>query len=1551
MSYELDNALPISHRVTSLVGIFIGLFCFITQTALPVAGQASSSFTMTVKTTDNKSLVVIPDPFSNATATEQSKCTVTNFKPRQPAPIIGGLDPNKVTSNPVTAATCNVFDQTYGWEWPLAFTFSSLKDLGTWTIVCDGYSFDMTSCQAANVQPCGLFCNPYTLTKWQNTFTWIVTVQNNPPQVKLAPTTFHGSKSDVTLSINITDPDGGPAARVPNAWRFAGPNGRTVTPTMLNNNTEAQATFDHPLDVGSWSIHIDVIDGQGEQTTQTVDFTVTDNKPVVTVSANGMPGNLWTMWATDQLPFTVLATDADGDDTSLTCVAQGPNGKNTLPKGAVLPAIAAQKPPVTGMFTFSPGKPDIGTWKFSCDAVTDLATVTSTFTVDVQPKQPQAKLLSGAFPPAIPEGSDITLVADNHDAYGDPFKTIQWDLIQGPGANPPGQTDAVGSGATFTMAKPAPGTWRFRLTVTDDVAQSDKKDDIFVLVDSKPHISINDPGIVNVLQAFTLDGSASSDPDYDSPHWVVQPYVVTLKSEAPTYQWRLISWPADADPNLIYQGTVDDVFNLNGSAKTLMFPAVTLFPDDWLFELDVTDSQGNQDSGVVAVVVAGLNLPPIAIINPPARIYTVTGVQDPLKFLDGFTDVTFDASMSFDPDALLKNLGRGIQSYAWQVLDQPNGCNLKPPWDNGALSTASVAMGFQQMNGVPNACLGTYHVMVAATDQDMPKAHTGFNTALAVVVNCKDVICIDHPTQQDPEFVPLAQKTDVLIYYHLSSLFNQQPIYNPQSPFGLNGARIQLFISKDENNATIPVFSNTYDIDPAPNQVSGGERVLNWAGYDTQNRHPASGKYNVALQLLDGAGNNSSKVTEQHAILIQTLDVSLNSVDRYIDGTLLPKSPIQVTWDVSGAKYVKPGFDQLRLVVFDQTGTEVGHKDEPSNSLNPLAWDGSTDKGQLPPGEYFLQLEAIKNDGTVLGASTELPFTVYQIGFHLASGAKPPAMVALFVNNDDDDLNGISDLNDMRKDDDLVELAIDVLPSTLDGTLTLSNGGGFLVWPKNDKSGVQIAMPATYAANAIPKSVTLEGTSASLTYLTAEFVTTQGNVKLNPAKLPIDTIELAIMLDTNGDFRASPGDIESLYVQLGLWDFAFRVNADANGAANTLYDEQDDPNNFVGRDSHRFYYWLNDPAANTDNGKIEEIPLANLQWYTRKPDKVTDEDHPANAGITLTETLPGSGVFVSKALMLVSDQVDTNEPTDTGLPAHPGKSGPGVANHRTRRVDGIDDLMVAAYQSQLPGASPHLLLTPTFSRTNDMLSNRRTLSVHIFNFSDTNKGVAKTPQPTIDVMMKEFSRRFAPLGIRINIIGNDVIDLPMGSPINLNMVAGFMSVLDGAVPCGTRVTASGDQLALIGLIRAVDPASKVNENVYYIAVVPNLAANRGESFPDGYEKPGVMEKNFTFLSGAAMQMDYVPAHEAAHMLVNETMTNAEANAMAPGWTPGGHFGGASAALQQRFNVMEPGGTSAPPGPRADNETRRFWNDPEPMPYPHIIQQIKRARLSRFLSTP
>jgi len=1530
------RARRIGCRVGSLFSTRTTLMVVILLVSLHSVAQDSESFTMTVKTPNTQGWENKEDPVNSAPAPFLWACTVTGRVPRVPAPISGGPDPNQVTTNPIAISACPSRGQNGDWFMTLTSNFLSLKDLGTVTVTCKGSWFDV------NNTPQGFWCgwdsnNLAGLTQ-ANTLTLSITVKNDPPKVTLSPTSFHGSKSPTTLAIKISDPDD-MSQRVPNAWRFAGPNGRTVTPTMLNNNTEAQATFDHPLDVGSWSTHIDVIDGQGEQTTQTVDFTVTDNKPVVTVSANGMPGNLWTMWATDQLPFTVLATDADGDDTSLTCVAQGPNGKNTLPKGAVLPAIAAQKPPVTGMFTFSPGKPDIGTWKFSCDAVTDLATVTSTFTVDVQPKQPQAKLLSGAFPPAIPEGSDITLVADNHDAYGDPFKTIQWDLIQGPGANPPGQTDAVGSGATFTMAKPAPGTWRFRFTVTDDVAQSDKKDDIFVLVDSKPHISINDPGIVNVLQAFTLDGSASSDPDYDSPHWVVQPYVVTLKSEAPTYQWRLISWPAGADPNLIYQGTVDDVFNLNGTAKTLMFPAVTLFPDDWLFELDITDSQGNQDSGVVAVVVAGLNLPPIAIINPPARIYTVTGVQDPLKFLEGFTDVAFDASMSFDPDALLKNLGRGIQSYAWQVLDQPNGCNLKPPWDNGALSTASVAMGFQQMNGVPNACLGTYHVMVAATDQDMPQAHTGFNTALAVVVNCKDVICIDHPTQQDPEFVPLAQKTDVLIYYHLSSLFNQQPIYTPQSPFGLNGARVQLFISKDGNNGPIPVFSNTYDVDPAPNQVSGGERVLNWSGYDAQNQHPASGKYNVALQLVDGAGNNSSQTTEQHAILIQTLDASLNSVDRYVDGTKMPRS-IQVVWSVSGAKYVKPGFDQLRLVVFDQTGTEVGHKDEPPNSLNPLDWDGTTDKGLLPPAEYFLQLEAIKNDGTVLGASTELPFTVYQLGFHLTGGGTPKTAL-LFVNDDDDDMNGVADLNEPTHpgEDDLVEVFVDFLPKSLGGTLTLSSDGGFRVWPAADKIAAQIAMPATFDAAAIPKSVFLEGTSASLSNLRAGFVTAQGAVPLHTATLPFDVVEFVAAYDTNGNFMPDPGDGYSLFLSPGRWDYAFRLLSDANGLAKTLYNEQDDRNNFIGRDTQRFFVRINDPAANLDPNAAEEIPSAQFSWYTVQKDGKTDVDHPANSTMVLSETGLNTGIFASPSLLLVTDQPDADQETNTGLPAHPGKAGPGDTNHRTRRISTIDDVAVFHYQSLLPSAPGHDLKVPLFPR--GAMDFRRTVTLHLFNFKDSANAIPETSQATIDNMLQALRERFAVMGIRPKVIydaKNDIFDVSkLGFTADLTQVKPSDRVYQLTV-------LSADQYHLITAVRNVDPLNNANENTIDVILVRGMSQAKdgsnvlAEAFPDSTLDPKApWAKNIVFVGEQGTPN--TAAHEIVHMLI-DTTTLEQNLGKAPGWAGGGHYGGP----QPEFNLMnqyDSVGTGD-----AVTDRKRLWNDKD-----HILMQIDIARASRFVTNP
>ncbi|MCH7814895.1 MAG: hypothetical protein IID40_12845, partial [Planctomycetes bacterium] len=126
------------------------------------------------------------------------------------------------------------------------------------------------------------------------------------------------------------------------------------------------------------------------------------------------------------------------------------------------------------------------------------------------------------------------------------------------------------------------------------------------------------------------------------------------------------------------------------------------------------------------------------------------------------------------------------------------------------------------------------------------------------------------------------------------------------------------------------------------------------------------------------------------------------------------------------------------------------------------------------------------------------------------------------------------------------------------------------------------------------------------------------------------------------------------YVRFGLWDNAFSAaGAVLNGAAENA--------NFVGSDSRRFYFRVQDPSATTAS--------VDINWKTLDRTRA-DEDAPASMVLTLLETAADSKVFVSKAVMLVTETDDRDQATDSGLPApyaDAGSRSRGQSNHRLRK--------------------------------------------------------------------------------------------------------------------------------------------------------------------------------------------------------------------------------------------------------------------------------------------
>jgi sugar lactone lactonase YvrE len=161
--------------------------------------------------------------------------------------------------------------------------------------------------------------------------------------------------------------------------------------------------------------------------------------------------------------------------------------------------------------------------------------------------------------------------------------------------------------------------------------------------------------------------------------------------------------------------------------------------------------------------------------------------------------------------------------------------------------------------------------------------------------------------------------------------------------------------------------------------------------------------------------------------------------------------------------------------------------------------------------------------------------------------------------------------------------------------------------------------------------------------------------------------------------KVTPADQELTVLKPGLWDQAYEPGTSADPK---LLNAVEEGANFVGSDGRRFYIRLQDQGANRNKTQVDTLEVA---W-------VTTLDAPTNQSVTLYEVdengdpAPDTGLFVSRSLMLVTDAVDRDQPTNTGL----GNLGLGLPdelaqynenNHRTRLVD-LESLARFTYQPE-----------------------------------------------------------------------------------------------------------------------------------------------------------------------------------------------------------------------------------------------------------------------------
>ncbi|HEY3838010.1 MAG TPA: hypothetical protein VGL72_15625, partial [Bryobacteraceae bacterium] len=443
-----------------------------------------------------------------------------------------------------------------------------------------------------------------------------------------------------------------------------------------------------------------------------------------------------------------------------------------------------------------------------------------------------------------------------------------------------------------------------------------------------------------------------------------------------------------------------------------------------------------------------------------------------------------------------------------------------------------------------------------------------------------------------------------------------------------------------------------------------------------------------------------------------------------------------------------------------------------------------------------------------------------------------------------------------------------------------------------------------------------------------------------------------VILDNDNNHTVDASEPVAKFVRLGIWDHAF------DPATGNLINNAAEATNFIGNDSkgnlaRRFYFRVKDPNA---GGQAE----VRVQWRTEFGAGGTD-DAPGSQDISLLPTAADPTVFVSHAVFLVSDTVDQQQATDSGLAAGNSDTGQrnfGQSNHRTRliTVDDthiLDSTVVAEYTPVLGG--PTLKATvPVFQRSPE---ERLRIRVHLVNVRNRVGGTGALTAARKQTAITTLRSVYARCGIYLDI--DEIVIDPPASCINWRTrypgsalaLGADPSVETSSFPSG-NLAPSTSQTDIINLIRG---RAGFDNNDIYIVYVNRIFANPvptpgptaqlaggpgGISFPDSFTPAGSIARSFVFV-GLLTVNQFADPHEMTHVTTN--LRN----------SAGGHFHLEATVnagpgnidgrnLMQRFFLIGNGTTA---------DSKRLWDDPftnNNISPPTIPAQITAIRTSRFV---
>ena len=450
------------------------------------------------------------------------------------------------------------------------------------------------------------------------TVTLSINPQNDPPTLNpIGPQTIE-EENKLSFTATATDPD-----YPPQILTFSldnEPIGATITTNgkFTWTPTESQGPNTYTLDVI-------VSDGQ-EIDSETITITVLEDNQPPTLNPIGPQ----TIEEENLLTFTATATDPDIPAQTLTF------SLDNEPSGASIH-------PITGIFTWTPNE-NQGPNTYILDVIVsdgqeiDSETITITVTQGNEPPE-----LDPIEPQTIQEEKQLTFTATATDPDQPPQK-LTFNLI-----NPPGGAYINPITGIFTWTpneNQGPKTYKFDITVTDEVGAYDKESiTITVLEDNQPP-TLNPIGPQTIEEENLLTFTATAtDPDIP----------------AQTLNFSLNGEPTGA---II---TTDGLFTWT--------PNENQGPNTYTFDIIVTDELLENDTETITVTVTQGNSPPNKPINPyPNDGNNNVGINAILRVY--VTDPNMDVlNISFydaSDDSLIGNatdiLSGGFASVVWSGL-------------------------------------------------------------------------------------------------------------------------------------------------------------------------------------------------------------------------------------------------------------------------------------------------------------------------------------------------------------------------------------------------------------------------------------------------------------------------------------------------------------------------------------------------------------------------------------------------------------------------------------------------------------------------------------------------------------------------------------------------------------------------------------------------------------------------------------------------------------------------------------------------------------------